>query len=191
MKRATKANDKHASGLPLSYARGSRGGTEGMHLLRLQYTSRLIAPAGVEEGRQIIKDILRTSVHHNSAMTIGGLLCFNPRDLSVVQVLEGPPFALKSLYERIKADSRHTDIVLTSEEILFNRADCHFDAGWGMLQSESLETGGLLDLSARLQRAYDSRSVAGQLKRFSAAQSDARQQLMDEATGGAFAAASA
>lgn len=113
MKRATKANDKHASGLPLSYARGSRGGTEGMHLLRLQYTSRLIAPAGVEEGRQIIKDILRTSVHHNSAMTIGGLLCFNPRDLSVVQVLEGPPFALKSLYERIKADSRHTDIVLT------------------------------------------------------------------------------
>ena len=60
-----------------------------------------------------------------------------------------------------------------------------------MLQSESLETGGLLDLSARLQRAYDSRSVAGQLKRFSAAQSDARQQLMDEATGGAFAAASA
>ena len=94
------------------------------------------------------------SVHNNAELSIGGLLCFNPATLGVVQILEGPAFAVQSTYLKIKADTRHSAVELTSEEVLFSKAECHFDASWGMMQSETQESQtGLLDLSSRLARA--------------------------------------
>ena len=43
---------------------------------------------------------------------------------------------------------------LTSEEVLYSKAEAHFDASWGMMQSETTQShSALLDLSSRLARA--------------------------------------
>ena len=153
LKRAAADAGVRTSGLPHAYARARKAGREGMHLVRMQYNSTLVA-AGPEEARLLLRDILAKSVANNSDLSIGGLLCFNPTTLGVVQVLEGPAFAVLSTYSKIKADRRHTAVVLTCEEVLPSKAECHFDASWGMMQSETRESQlGLLDLSTRLARA--------------------------------------
>lgn len=193
LRSAARSKDHLVSGLPISYSRGKRGGgTEGMHLIRLQYSSTLVTqstslasgtPAHVQQARGVISNILRSSVRNNSELKVGGLLCFNPTTLGVVQVLEGPPFAVKSLYARIAEDPRHTGVTLTSEEVLFSKYECLFDAGWGMLQSDTSAVS-LLDLSYRLKRAYDAQTRGGESHLAAAALPSRRQMIIEEATGG-------
>ena len=162
-----------------------------MHLLRLQYSSTMVA-TDADAARKTLEDILAKSVHNNAELRIGGLLCFNPGDLGVVQMLEGPAFAVQSTYKKIVADPRHEHIVCTCEELLTSKADCHFDASWGMLQSETWESkGGLLDLSARLSRAAvahtahaSASAIQATITQIREMHSDGaeRQQLIDKAT---------
>lgn len=173
-------------------------------IVRLQYSSELVAPGGVGEARDMLGSILEASVRNNSKSKIGGLLCFNPVTLVVVQVLEGPTHAVLALYEKIKVDPRHTNILLTNEEVLLSAAECLFDASWGMLQSESQQDS-LLDLASRLRQVYDARLLASDAvakdappprktgashggRLAVAAQVDARQRIMDEAVSAPVAA---
>lgn len=48
----------------------------------------------VAQAREILSSILEASVHNNATLKIGGLLCFNPDTLEVVQMLEGPTRAV-------------------------------------------------------------------------------------------------
>jgi len=162
--------------------------------VRLQYSSFLLAPEGAAQAREILSSILEASVHNNATLKIGGLLCFNPDTLEVVQMLEGPTRAVQSLYKKIEADPRHTDVQLTSEEVLLSPAERHFEASWGMLQTES-QVASLLDLSSRLQHAYETHDVdttdlaelglahvmSFEDKMSTAAQADGRQRIIDEA----------
>merc|ERR1719203_1927604 len=101
----------------------------------------------------MIEAILKQSVHNNSERRIGGLLCFNPSTLGIVQILEGPAAAVHDMYAKIAADPRHVDCTLTNEEVLLDPAEMIFDYVWGMVQSET-EEDQLLALSARIQRSY-------------------------------------
>ena len=149
-------------GLPISYARSRAATSESMHILRYQYSSTLVA-ADVASARAMIESILASSVKNNSTMSIGGVLCFNPTTFGVVQILEGPAFAVLSTYRKISADARHRDVQLTSEEVLVDKSACQFDAAWGMLQSETQQTS-LLDLSARLQRQLTAHTSAESIR---------------------------
>ena len=62
----------------------------------------------------------------NEATRISGILLYG--ELNFLQVIEGPSDEIGSLFERIKADSRHSGVVKTSDETVVERC---FDS-WGM-----------------------------------------------------------
>ena len=57
LKCAAKGADAKKSGLPHAYARSRGAGREGMHLVRMQYSSMLVAN-GADEAREMLRDIL-------------------------------------------------------------------------------------------------------------------------------------
>ena len=121
-----------------------------VHLMRLQYSSTLI-DADAEAGRQSISRILEGAMAFNAKHEIGGLLCFNPVTLRVTQVLEGHAPTVLDLFDRISIDSRHKDVVLTSQELVLSTSDLRFHASWGMMQTETRDDERtLLDLAGRL-----------------------------------------
>ena len=135
------------------------------HLIRLQYSSILLA-ASSEDGQRIIGDILTRAILFNRKARIGGLLVFNPVTCMVTQILEGPAAAVLDLFDRISADPRHRSIQLTSHELVLRPEDVQFDASWGMMQAESNDVTQevLLGLAYRLREAcepYDGSSPMG------------------------------
>jgi len=132
------------------------------HLVRLQYSSKLLA-ANVDAARRLLADIVEISVRKNSEKSIGGLLCFNPSTMGVTQVLEGPAAAVRELFTAIMVDSRHTDCRLSKEELLLSEEDYLFGAAWGMMQSETQETG-LVDLPSRIWQAYHAQTASAALE---------------------------
>jgi hypothetical protein len=179
--------------LPASYARGHAARSETMHLLRYQYSSTLVAP-DLASARATIEAVLAASVKTNAALSIGGVLCFNPATFGVVQVLEGPAFAVLSTFRRIAADPRHTGVQLTSEEVLADKSACQFDAAWGMLQSETAQTS-LLDLSARLRRQWtahaSAESIRASVEHLKAQPRRVAASIVEQAVGGGGAASHA
>jgi Sensors of blue-light using FAD len=93
-------------------------------LVRLMYASRAVPAVDHEE----LISILRKSKTNNPAVGVTGVLCFSGGIF--LQVLEGGRSAVNKLYNRIAADSRHTDVeLLVYEEIGERRF-----AGWSMGQ---------------------------------------------------------
>lgn len=117
------------------------GGDHGDSLLRLQYKSKLDAEAP-EAAQAILKPIIAASIRNNSRLRIGGLLSFDPSTMQVVQVLEGPEAAVRSLYhEHIARDSRHRECELLDESPIASEAERMF-GGWGLLQEMHSEADG-------------------------------------------------
>ncbi len=84
-------------------------------LIHLVYASA--AAQKIDKG--IITSILKVSVTHNYSSNITGMLLY--AEGSFIQLLEGPRQEVQSLYEDIKKDSRHTNIVLLYEEEITTR----------------------------------------------------------------------
>jgi len=101
-------------------------------LLKLTYLSQLTAKNS-EEAYADVQSILRSAFVTNPKLHIGGALFLNPRTLHVLQVLEGPQRAVRTLYEKIAQDSRHTGCKVLSEEIVQSRI---YDQ-WGMMQGDA------------------------------------------------------
>lgn len=137
--------------LPMGASASSDEPALAEHLVRLQYSSKLLA-SDVEQARQMLRDILAVAVRKNTEQRIGGLLCFNPTTMRVTQLLEGPAAEVRSLFLMIMADGRHEDCCLTNEELLLSKADYLFGSSWGMMQTET-ETAEarLVDLPSRIQ----------------------------------------
>ena len=93
-------------------------------LVRLLYASRATAPVEADT----LASILKKSRTHNAAAGVTGLLCFSGGIF--LQVLEGGRMPVNRLYQRIAADSRHTDVALLSYSEITERSF----AGWSMGQ---------------------------------------------------------
>jgi hypothetical protein len=93
-------------------------------LVRLMYASRAVASVDQEE----LLAILRKSKANNPATGITGVLCFS--EGIFLQVLEGGRAPVNRLYNRIVADSRHSNVELLSYEEIGERRF----AGWSMGQ---------------------------------------------------------
>jgi hypothetical protein len=108
-------------------------------LVRLLYASR----AAVQTDIDVI-GILQQSRRHNPPAGITGVLCHSER--LYLQVLEGGREQVNSLYGRIMADTRHSEVTLLRYEEITERRY----ASWTMGQTnlDKLNPGTLLRYSA-------------------------------------------
>jgi len=93
-------------------------------LVRLMYASRAVPAVDQEE----LIAILKKSKTNNPKLGITGVLCFS--EGIFMQVLEGGRNAVSALYNRIAADSRHSEVVLLDYQEIAERRF----AGWSMGQ---------------------------------------------------------
>jgi len=88
------------------------------------YASRAVPAVDQEE----LVAILKKSKVNNPKAGVTGVLCFS--EGIFIQVLEGGRSAVNALYNRISADSRHSDVLLLNYDEIEERRF----AGWSMGQ---------------------------------------------------------
>lgn len=162
-------------------------------LMRLQYSSTLRA-GSEDQARNILEQITASALRHNAGNGIGGMLSYDPTTMGVMQLLEGPKDAVRSLYHDIIAiDDRHTNVRLVEEVDLASEADRAFKQSWGLLQECHREGETLAPLgggsnaastgtrcaraSSRLKPMFDTRAAAAATKRI--ADADEMRKLID------------
>lgn len=84
-------------------------------MLSLIYVSTSVKLLNDEE----LLDILKVSRENNSSRDVTGLLLYKGGNF--MQVLEGPDEVVEALFETIKADPRHKDVIVLSREQISNR----------------------------------------------------------------------
>jgi hypothetical protein len=86
-----------------------RAGEEAEMLHRMTYVSlSLVEPYSAD-----VMAIARSSLRCNREMGVTGALYYD--DAQFFQVLEGEEAAVRSLYDRIRRDPRHTDVTVLSD----------------------------------------------------------------------------
>ena len=120
-------------------------------LVRLMYASRAAKPLDPEELAQI----LRQSRTANPKLGVTGVLCSSGE--LFIQVLEGGRAAVNRLYNRIIADSRHTEVTLLSYEEIGERRF----AGWAMGQVNMARLNPALMLKYSETATLDPYAVSG------------------------------
>jgi hypothetical protein len=101
--------------------------------------------------------ILRKSKANNPAIGVTGVLCFS--EGIFLQALEGGRSAVNQLYNRIAADSRHTQVELLSYEEVGERRF----AGWSMGQVNVSRLNPALLLKYSERPALDPYAVSGRV----------------------------
>jgi hypothetical protein len=122
-------------------------------LVRLMYASR----AAEAVDTSALLSILKESKAKNPALGVTGVLCFASGVF--LQVLEGGRAQVNSLYNRIVADTRHTDVVLLSYEEIEER--CF--ASWSMGQVNLSRVNPSLLLKYSETGVLDPYSVSGKV----------------------------
>lgn len=110
-----------------------------------------------------IADILTVSCRNNAARDVTGILLYH--EGSILQVLEGEQQTVKDLYQKIKKDERHKDVIQlvqgTCEERNFGDWSMSFKAvnnsDWNEYEGYmKLDTAGLLSLIKKKNPKVDS-----------------------------------
>ena len=120
-------------------------------LVRLMYASRAVPAVDQEE----LLSILRKSKSNNPGVGITGVLCFS--EGIFLQVLEGGRSAVNQLYNRIAADTRHTQVELLSYDEIGERRF----AGWSMGQVNMARLNPALLLKYSERATLDPYAVSG------------------------------
>jgi len=76
---------------------------------RLAYSSLLVTKEG-EDPQALLAKIFTHALTNNPLMHIGGILFYDDKTNAVVQVLEGPADDVRTLYQKITRDPRHTSL---------------------------------------------------------------------------------
>ncbi|WP_246167110.1 BLUF domain-containing protein [Sphingomonas piscis] len=133
-----------------------------MTYLQLCYISTMRAPVGPAE----CEDILAVSRRNNGRDGITGLLVVGTTRF--LQLLEGPPSAVRAAYARIKADPRHYAAVVVSERQVEER-DCP-DWAMGYVPGGADKRAELQALVERLAAPIANKNVRAQFTGFAALQ---------------------
>jgi len=99
-------------------------------LYRIFYVSRCNIQNKFD-AKNIVDVIVKNANIKNKAHNITGAMTFDGNDFS--QILEGEKNAVKKLFETIKADQRHENIILLKEQEIVDR---HYP-DWGMKKLDS------------------------------------------------------
>ena len=92
-----------------------------------------ISTANRELTEDALLELLSASQKRNAAKEITGLLLHS--DGNIIQVIEGPEAAAKSLYEKIAADTRHRGVTLVSSRAITKRDFPEFKMGFKRARS--------------------------------------------------------
>ena len=122
-------------------------------LVRLMYASRAVPALDQEE----LVTILRQSKANNPTTGVTGVLCFSGG--TFLQVLEGGRSAVNKLYNRIRADPRHTEVELLLYEEIGERRF----ASWSMGQVNMSRLNPSLLLKYSATAALDPFAVSGKV----------------------------
>jgi len=79
---------------------------DGATLVQLKYKSTMADVGGNE--RSIVEGLMPAAMAKNARLGVTGWMLYNDRNLTVYQVLEGPPETVDKLWEQIRSDSRHS-----------------------------------------------------------------------------------
>lgn len=124
-----------------------------MTVYQIVYTS--MATNAMDDNE--LKNILLKARATNHELRITGLLLYS--EGMILQVLEGEESVVRGLYEKIKADSRHTAVSTVSEEVVERRVFPDWSMGFVPLNlSEFVYIAGYVDSSKRnflLPRAHN------------------------------------
>lgn len=80
----------------------------------MRYAISYVSTARVGLKEQEINDIMAKTNKHNTAEKITGILLYN--EINFFQLLEGEKETIQNLYEKIKQDPRHKDIIKILEK---------------------------------------------------------------------------
>lgn len=107
---------------------------ESAMLIRLVYHSKLTPPDKFvgKEGK-LVEAIRVKAAKVNAQCEISGVLLYNEDSHELIQALEGQEGKVLALFDKIKADSRHTDVKVQVQETICDRSF----AAWGMLKGSS------------------------------------------------------
>jgi hypothetical protein len=82
----------------------------------------------------------------NTALSITGMLLY--KDQSFMQLIEGPAYSVKRLFNSIKKDPRHTRITLISEKESESRIFKEWSMGFVNLEGNDFQLDGFVDYFA-------------------------------------------
>ncbi len=97
--------------------------------LRIAYVSSLSESMSPES----IDRIVEASQARNERQGVTGMLAVDGR--RVLQILEGPPEIVSALYERIRGDGRHHEVIEIDRRLIEAR---HFGS-WGMVRRSMVD----------------------------------------------------
>ena len=120
-------------------------------LVRLMYASRAVPSV----DQEALLAILRQCKNRNPEQGITGVLCYS--DGIVLQVLEGGRSAVNALYNRIVADTRHTQVEL----MIYSEIGERRFTGWSMGQVNMARLNRALLLKYSATATLDPFSVSG------------------------------
>jgi hypothetical protein len=103
-------------------------------MIQLVYASRSEVPAG--RSMLELRSILKASQLANLEDGLTGFLIADGR--SFFQVLEGHPSAVRSTFERIEADRRHSAVKLLRTRAIFSRSFSDWSMGGWMVTRDTL-----------------------------------------------------
>lgn len=99
----------------------------------LVYFSTSVEPL----DEKILSDILRQSHRNNTRLGVTGVILYVRG--SILQVLEGPQNVIEALYERIKTDPRHTNVVRVLNRPIPQRLFGNWTMGYETISARQLE----------------------------------------------------
>lgn len=95
-----------------------------IHIVYVSFSDKKLSESELDDLLGIRK--------RNKEQKITGLLLY--KDESFIQLIEGPKKAIQDLFERIKVDPRHSNIVLLLEEKILKRAFPDWSMGYFRLK---------------------------------------------------------
>lgn len=99
-------------------------------LLQLIYISGASVPFSQKE----LKALLRKARENNHEMNVSGILIFH--EGAFFQVLEGPPEAVYTIYDRISQDQRHSEVQLLLKSEVEERSFPDWSMGFVNIEKE-------------------------------------------------------
>ncbi|MFO7829752.1 MAG: BLUF domain-containing protein [Bacteroidales bacterium] len=98
-----------------------------MHIVYVSFSDKVLSEKGLDE---LLVDIRK----RNKLQKVTGLLLYN--DGTFIQLIEGKTNIIQNLFEKIKNDKRHSNVVLLLEESIKKRAFPDWTMGYYKLSKE-------------------------------------------------------
>jgi len=101
-------------------------------MIQITYASTATAPMSTDD----LRDILTVSRRYNAAHGVTGMLLYH--EGTFLQVLEGEEPEVDSLFDRLSADNRHTDVTILERKTITEREYPDWSMGFKKLSSQDL-----------------------------------------------------